>query len=103
MIALETMLPPDEFESLCKLLADSAESNAEAVVWHSPSSEVVIVGFCRGGELLTWFATPAATESEAIVARSVILLGVAQASQTMVALKSGAYVEAAAAIKKAMH
>lgn len=103
MINLETMLPADELASFNALVAEAAESQAGAIAWHSPTSGVVVIGFCKDGQLMTWFATPASNEAEAAVARSVILLGVTQASHTMAALQSGAYGAAAEAIKKAMH
>lgn len=103
MITLESMLPADELASFNTLVVQATAQHAGAVAWHSPSSGVLVVGFCRAGELMTWFATPASSEAEAAVARSVILLGVTQASHTMAALQAGAYEAAADAIKKAMH
>lgn len=103
MINLEILLPECELASFNGLVAQADAQGAGAVVWHSPTAGVVVVGFCHGGELLTWFATPAASEAEAAVARSVILLGVAQASQTMAALQSDTYAAASEVIKKAMH
>lgn len=103
MINLETMLPADELAAFNNLVAEATAKQAGAVVLHSPTSGVVVVGFCSAGELITWFATPATSEAEAAVARSVILLGVSQASQTMAALQSGAYEAASDVIKKAMH
>lgn len=103
MINLETMLPAEELAAFNNLVAEATTQQAGAVVWHSPTSGVVVVGFCKDGQLMTWFATPASSEAEAAVARSVILLGVTQASHTMAALQAGAYEAAADAIKKAMH
>lgn len=103
MITLENMLPAAELASFNDLVTQATTQGAGAVMWHSPAGSVVIVGFCSGGELLTWFATPAANETEASVARAVILAGVTQASHTMAALQSGAHTSAGEAIKKAMH
>lgn len=103
MITLETILPASELASFNDLIAQATKQGAGAVMWHSPGGGLVVIGFCSGGELLTWFATPATTEAEAAVARSVILLGVAQASHTLAALQSGAHAAADAVIKKAMH
>lgn len=103
MITLQTMLPADELASFRDLVAQATAEGAGAVMWHSSTAGVAIIGFCRDGELLTWFATPAASETEAAVARAVILAGVTQASHTMAALQSGAHTAAGEAIKKAMH
>lgn len=103
MINLETMLPAAELAAFNTLVADATAQQAGAVAWHSPTSGVVVIGFCQGGELITWFATPAASETEAAVARAVILAGIAQASHTMAALQAGAVDIAGDAIKKAMH
>lgn len=103
MITLEAILPAAELASFNDLVTQATTQGAGAVMWHSPAGGVVVVGFCSGGELLTWFATPAITEAEAAVARSVILLGVTQASHAMAALQSGAHAAADAVIKKAMH
>lgn len=103
MIKLETLLPVNELASFHDLVAQASAQGAEAVSWHSSTAGVVVIGFCRGGELLTWFATPAATATEADVARAVILAGVTQASHTMAALASGAYTATLQALAKAMH
>lgn len=103
MITIDTMLPADELASFHNLVAQATAKGAGAVMWHSATAGVAVIGFCRGGELLTWFATPAATETEAAVARAVILAGVTQASHTMSALASGAHTAAVEVIKKAMH
>lgn len=103
MITLESMLPADELASFNTLVAQATAQHAGAVAWHSPSSGVLVVGFCKAGELMTWFATPANNATEAAIAQQVILLGVSQASQTMAAIQSGAYEAANAAIQKAMH
>lgn len=103
MIKLETLLPADELASFHELVAQAHAQGAGAVSWHSSTAGIVVIGFCRGGELLTWFATPAATDTEAAVARAVILAGVTQASHTMTSLASGAYTATEQALAKAMH
>lgn len=103
MMKLESMLPADELASFNNLVAQATAKDAGTVCWHSPSSGVLVVGFCKEGELMTWFATPANNETEAAIAQHVILLGVSQASQTIAAIQSGAYEIANAIIQKAMH
>lgn len=103
MLALETMLSADELANFNALVAEAKSANASAISWHSAASAVLVVGFCQEGQLITWFATPAINEIEAAAARSVILLGVAQASHAMAALQTGAYEAAAEAINRARH
>lgn len=99
---LESLLSEAELASLKQLIAEATKQGAQAVMWHSAASAIAIIGFCQDGELVTWFATPAATEAEALVARSVVLLGVAQASHTMASIQSGAQTVAEEVIRKAM-
>lgn len=99
---LESLLSEAELASFKQLLDEATKQGAQAVMWRSATSALAVIGFCQDGELLTWFATPAATEAEALVARSVILLGVAQASHTMASIQSGAQTVAAEVIRKAM-
>jgi hypothetical protein len=103
MLTLETLLSADELANFNALVTETTSANASAISWHSATSAVLVVGFCQEGQLITWFATPAVNEIEAVAARSVILLGVAQASHTMAALQSGAYEATAEAIKRARH
>ncbi|MCU0925275.1 MAG: hypothetical protein MUF44_04305 [Hydrogenophaga sp.] len=103
MLTLETLLPADELANFNALIAEATSADASAISWHSPTSAVVVIGFCQAGQLLTWFATPAINEMEVVAARSVILLGVAQAAHTVAALQSGAYEATAEVIKRARH
>jgi hypothetical protein len=101
MLTLETLLTTTEREQFNALVQQAAQAGACAVRWHSEASGVLVVGICSGGELLTWFATPAHGAAEADVAQAVILSGIAQAGATNAALQSGASDIAASAIAKA--
>jgi predicted metal-dependent enzyme (double-stranded beta helix superfamily) len=104
MLTLETLLTATEREQFNALVKETTHSAGQAVRLHSHASGVLVVGICAGGELLTWFATPAHSAAEADVAQSVILSGIAQASATVAALQTGASDIAASAIAKAgMH
>lgn len=103
MISLESLLNPAEREEFNALVAQATQEGAQAVRWHSESSGVLVLGLCAGGELLTWFASPANSSFEADVVQSVILAGIAHAGATVAALQTGASDIAATAIKKAMH
>ncbi len=104
MLTLETLLTPTERDQLKAMVKQATVSGAQAVRLHSEASGVLVVGICTGGDLLTWFATPAHNAIEADVAQSVILAGIAQASAAVAALQTGASDIAASAIAKAgMH
>jgi hypothetical protein len=101
MLTLETLLSTTELEQFDALVKQATAAGAQAVRWHSQTNGVLVLGICSGGELVTWFASPAHNELEANVVQSVILAGVAQAGATVAALQSGASDIAASAIAKA--
>jgi hypothetical protein len=104
MLTLETLLTTTEREQFDALVHQANEAGAQAVRWHSQASGVLVIGLCAGGELLTWFASPAHSELEANVVQSVILAGISQAGATVAAMQTGASDIAANAIAKAgMH
>jgi hypothetical protein len=103
MLSLKTLLNPEELTAFEALVAQATETGAQAVRWHSAESCVLVIGLCAGGQLITWFASPAIDETEAAVVQAVVLAGIDQASHTMAGLQSGALNIAADAIKKAMH
>lgn len=103
MLNLETLLSPEERAQFDQLVLQAAENGAQSVGLHSEASGVLVLGLCQGGQLLTWFASPAHNRVEAEIVKAVILAGVVQASATMAALESNAGAIAATAMKKAMH
>lgn len=98
---LQTLLPTNELTEFRALIAQAGQAGAEAVKWHSSTHHVLLIGICAGGELVTWFASPAHTEAEAAVALAVVLAGLAQASNAMSEMQTGAAQSAHDAIKKA--
>lgn len=101
MLKLESMLTPNELEQFDALVRQATETGAQAVRWHSQSTGVLVVGLCSGGQLLTWFASPAHNQEEASVVQAIILSGIAQAGAGFAALQTGADDFAASVIAKA--
>jgi hypothetical protein len=101
MLKFENFLTPAERTQFAALVRQATEAGAQAVRFHSKASGVLVIGVCAGGELLTWFATPAHNAVEADVAHAVILSGITQAGATMAALQTGASDIAKTAIAKA--
>lgn len=101
MIDLETLLPTDELSQWQALIREASTAGAGAITWHSATSEVLVFGIVQGGELLTWFASPASTPSQAAVVQAVITAGLHLASTTLQQLAAEPVALADAAIQKA--
>lgn len=98
---LETLLSPGELQDFNALVTQATEQGAQAVRWHSTVSDVLVLGICAEGELLTWFASPARGAAEAELIQNIILQGLSQTGMaTAIALKN-ADAMAADAIQKA--
>lgn len=98
---LETLLIPGELADFQALVGQATEADAQAVRWHSPSSNVVIIGICACGELLTWFASPAHTATEADVIQLIVLGGLVQIGTDISVMSKSSAVLANNAIEKA--
>ena len=103
MLSIENFLSESERTEFAALVAQAATEGAQAVRWHSAEAGVLVVGLCSGGQLLTWFASPAKDATEAAVVQAVVLSGIAQAAHTAASLQAGAHDIASSVIKKAMY
>lgn len=100
---LETLLTADEHKTFLALVAQATQHGAQAVRWHSASSNVLVIGICAQGELLTWFASPAHDAAEAGLVQTIVLRGLALAGVVVAQAAQAAAVLTDNAIKKARH
>ncbi|NCP44813.1 MAG: hypothetical protein GW822_15500 [Sphingomonadales bacterium] len=98
---LETLLPPADAAHFAALVAQAHQQGASGVRLYCESAHVVVVGIIGNGELLTWFASPAHSEIEAVLTERVVLAGIQAAGLALKMMQSGAAQIATDAIKKA--
>lgn len=75
MITLETLLSPAERAEFECLVGQASAEGAQAIRWHSATSGVLVIGLVADGELLTWFASPAHNQVEAMAVEATVLAG----------------------------
>jgi len=100
---LAALLDEPERAAFTELVASTRGTDAQAVRWHSPTRGVLVLGICQGGELLTWFASPAANEVEAAAVQQVFLAGMRLAAATLQAHAAEAAHAADQLIKRVRH
>ncbi|PJC18220.1 MAG: hypothetical protein CO066_01450 [Comamonadaceae bacterium CG_4_9_14_0_8_um_filter_60_18] len=98
---IETILTPADVHQFNQLVAQAHQAGASGVRFFSEVNHVVVVGIVAGGELLTWFASPAHSEIEAVLTERVVLAGIQAAGLALKMMQSGAAQIATDAIKKA--
>lgn len=98
---LETLLTPGEMNELNTLVAQAHQAGAGAIRMFIEARSLVLVGIASGGQLLTWFASPANSLIEAIVTERVVLAGLAAAGMALNELNHSSAQIATTAIKKA--
>lgn len=74
---LSTLLTAPEMVAFHALLQEAAQAGAGAIRFHSCSSKLAVIGILDRGELLTWYASPAQGEAEALLVQTVVLNGMA--------------------------
>ncbi len=98
---LETLLSASEMSAFNDLVHQAAAKGAQAVRWHSAQHNLLVIGICDAGEVLTWFAAPAGDASQAQLAEMVVLSGCAQVGNAMQQMNASAAGQALMAIQKA--
>lgn len=98
---LENLLSPGEFKDFNALVTQANEQGAQAVRWYSTTTNVLVLGICAQGELLTWFASPAHSAAEGELIQTIILNGLSQTGMTTAIAKQNAFTLASDAIQKA--
>lgn len=103
MLTIDTILSPTQRTEFDATVTQAASQGAQAVRYYSEESGVIIIGLLSSGELETWFAAPARNNVEAYAAQAIVMHGLAQASEVLAGLLSGANAFASEAIRKAAH
>lgn len=98
---LENLLPPSDMAQFNELLAQSHQAGAGAVRLFAETQSLVVIGIVSGGQLLTWFASPAHSLVEAVLTERVVLAGIAAAGMALNELSSSSAQIATDVIKKA--
>jgi hypothetical protein len=98
---LETLLTTGEMTELNTLVAQAHQAGAGAIRMFIESRSLVVIGIASGGQLLTWFASPAHSLVEAIVTERVVLAGIAAAGTVLNEITNSSAQIATNAIKKA--
>ncbi len=98
---ISALLSPDELSQFNDLVNQAAAKGAQAVRWYSSTHQLLVIGICDGGEVLTWFAAPAGDAAQAQLAEMVVLSGCAQIGAAMQQINASAVGQAQKAIRKA--
>lgn len=98
---LETLLTPGDLAQFNQLVAQAHQAGAGAVRMFIEAQGIVVVGIVSGGQLLTWFASPAHSMVEAVLTERVVLAGIAAAGMVLNELTNSSAQIATDAIKKA--
>lgn len=98
---LETLLTSDEQQNFQALVAQATQHGAQAIRWHSINSNVLVIGICAQGELLTWFASPAHDAAEADLIQTIVLRGLTLTGTALHLATQSAHALADDVIKKA--
>jgi len=98
---IENFLPPAEARQFHELVAQSHQVGAGGLRFYSEGQHLVVIGVVSHGELMTWFASPAHSEAEAILTERVVTSGVQLATAVLSQMQTGAQVLADEVIKKA--
>lgn len=83
MIDLKSLLTPAECLELDALVRQATREGAQAIRLHSAASGVLVIGMVAGGELLTWFASPARNQVEAVAVEATVLAGLRVAAAAL--------------------
>ncbi len=103
MLTIDNILTPTQRTEFDAIVRQAASQGAQAMRYYSEESGLIIIGLLSDGALETWFAAPARNGIEACAAQIVVLHGIAQASEGLEGLLSGAKAFANEAIRKAAH
>lgn len=80
---IDSLLSASEMVEFNELVHQAAAKGAQAVRWHSAQHNLLVIGICDAGEVLTWFAAPAGDAAQAQLAEMVVLSGCAQVGAAM--------------------
>lgn len=97
------LLNPAEMTDFNALMLEAKQSGAGAVRYWCEARGLIVIGLVSGGQLDTWFASPAANSVQAIAVQAIVMHGLAAASDNLASLLSGANTIASDAIRRASH
>ncbi len=98
---LENLLNQTDLTHFKKLVAQAHQEGAGAVRMYVEADHIVVIGIAGGGELLTWFASPAHSLEEAVLTERVVLSGIQAASMLLNLMQTSSAEIATNALKKA--
>lgn len=73
---LEKLLTPTELAAFNKLAQQAVKTGAGSVRFYAPQRHLCVIGIFADGRLMTWFATPAHSEREAVLNQTVVEAGI---------------------------
>lgn len=73
---LEKLLTPTELAAFNKMAQQAVKTGAGSVRFYTPQRHLCVIGIFADGRLMTWFATPARTEREALLNQTVVEAGI---------------------------
>ena len=100
---LENILTDTERAEIDALARQTMTAGAQAFSWWSPEKKLVLIGVASQGELLTWFASPAQTQIEAVSIQAVVACGLRLAAAVVMDTTQQAVDEAQALISRVRH
>lgn len=100
---LDRILSETELREIDALTRQTVTQGAQAFAWWSPEKKLVLIGVASQGELLTWFASPAQTQIEALSIRAVVTCGLRLAAAVVTDSTRQAHDEAQALISRVRH
>jgi hypothetical protein len=100
---LDRILSRTELKEFTTVIDQAVSQGAGAARYYSEASGVIVIAILANGGIETWFASPARNNVEAYAAQAIVLHGLAQASEVLAGLLSGASTFASEAIRKAAH
>ena len=103
MLTLENILSPSQRLEFDTIVGQGVAQGAQAVRYYNEAGGLIVIAMLANGAVETWFASPARNHVEAYAAQAVILHGLAQASEVLEGLLSGAKALASEAMRKAAH
>jgi hypothetical protein len=100
---LDCILNDSERAEIDQLVRETNNQGAQAFTWWSPEKKLVLIGVASQGELLTWFASPAQTQVEAMSIQAVVTCGMRVAASVVINANQQAVDEANALISRVRH
>ncbi len=103
MLTIDTILSPTQRTEFDAIVRQAVSQGAGAVRYYSESGGFIVIAILANGAVETWFASPTRNNVEAYAAQAIVMHGLAQASEVLAGLLSGASTFANEAIRKAAH